>query len=192
LRHRARVTLKRRNLSVSHFLYSRHFVCLTCFSVLAGLTAHLPLVGNVSLCFALYGGLHALALVVALRAPQPLWRMALFIGVAAAISALTLRAGLIALQLLGSLPGNSRLYAALGFAAMLGALAYGILIRQLKMHPLPLSALALISLGCVAAAYVGFFTLAHDHAPGRWWLAVLWWYAFSAGLWYFDRRPSTG
>ncbi len=177
---------------MSHFLYLRHFVCLTCFTVLAGLTAHLPLAANVPLSFALYGGLHALALIVALRIPQSPWRMTIFIGVAAAISVLTLRAGLIALQLLGGLPGNSRLYAALGFAAMMGALAYGILIRQLKMHPLPASALALISLGCVAAAYVGFFTLTLGHALGRWWLAVLWWYAFSAGLWFFDRRPSTG
>jgi hypothetical protein len=177
---------------VKHFYYLRHFACLSCFSVFAGLTAHLPLASNVPLSFAMYGGLHALALVVALRAPQPPWRMALFIGVAAALSVLTLRAGLIGLQLLGSLPGNSRLYAALGFAAMLGALAYGILIRQLKMHPMPAGALVLIPLGCVAAAYAGFFTLAQGHALGRWWLAVLWWYAFSAGLWYFDRRPSTG
>lgn len=177
---------------MSHFLYLRHFVCLTCFSALAGLAAPLPVAANVSLSFALYGGLHALALVIALRARQPPWRMALFVGVAAVISVLTLQAGLLALQLLGSLSGNFRLYAALGFAAMLGALAYGILIRQLKMYPLPASALALISLGCVAAAYVGFFTLAHGHALGRWWLAVLWWYAFSAGLWYFDRRASTG
>jgi hypothetical protein len=118
--------------------------------------------------------------------------MALFVGVAAAISMLTLRVGLIALQLLGSLPGNFRLYAALGFAAMTAALAYGILIRQLMMYPFPAGALALISLGCVAAAYVGFFMLAHGLAPGRWCLAVLWWYAFSAGLWCFDRRPSTG
>ncbi len=167
-------------------------MCLTCFSVVAWLTAHLPLASNVPVSFGLYGGFHAVALVVALRAPQPPWRMALFVGVAAAISVLTLRAGLLALQLFGSLPGDFRLYAALGFAAMLGALAYGILIRQLKMSPLPASALALISLGCVAAAYVGFFTLAHSHALGRWLLAVLWWYAFSAGLWYFDRRPSTG
>jgi hypothetical protein len=177
---------------VSHFLYSRHFVCLTCFSALTGLAAHLALAANASLWFALYGGLHALALVIALRARQPPWRMSLFVGVAAGISVLTLRAGLLALQLLGSLHGNFRLYAALGFAAMLGALAYGILIRQLKIYPLPASALALISLGCVAAAYVGFFTLARGHALGRWWLAVLWWYAFSAGLWYFDRRPSMG
>ncbi len=177
---------------MSHFLYSRHFVCLTCFSALIGLAAHLPLFANVSLSFALYGGLHALALVIALRVRQPPWRMTLFVGVAAAISVLTLRAGLLALQLLGSLPGNLRLYAALGLATMLGALAYGLLIRQSKMYPFPASALALISLGCVAAAYVGFFTLAHGHGPGRWWLAVLWWYAFSAGLWYFDRRPSTG
>jgi hypothetical protein len=118
--------------------------------------------------------------------------MALFIGAAAALSVLTLRAGLIALQLSGGLPGNFRLYAALGFASMIGALAYGILIRQFKMHSLPASALALISLGCGAAAYLGFFTLTHGHALGRWWLAVLWWYAFSAGLWYFDRRPSMG
>lgn len=177
---------------MSHFLFLRHFACLTCFSVLAGLAAHLPLASNVPLSFALYGGLHALALVVSLRAPQPPWRMALFVGVAAALSVLTLRAGLIALRLTGGLPENLRLYAALGFAAMMGALAYGILIRQLKMYPLPPSALALISLGCVAAAYVGLFTLAHGHALGRWWLAVLWWYAFSTGLWYFDRRPSTG
>jgi hypothetical protein len=159
---------------------------------LAGLAAPLPLAANVSLSFALYGGFHALALVIALRARQPLWRTALFVGVAAAISVLTLQAGLHVLQLLGGLPGNFRLYAALGCAAMLGALAYGILIRQLKMYPLRASALALISLGCVAAAYVGFFTLARGHTLGRWWLAVLWWYAFSAGLWYFDRRPSTG
>jgi hypothetical protein len=177
---------------VSHLLYLRHFVCLTCFSALAWLATHLTLASNVALSFALYGGLHASALVVALRAPQPRWRVGLFIGAAAAISMLNLRAGLLALQLLGSLPGNFRLYAALGFAAMLGALTYGILIRQLKICPLPVRALALISLGCIAAAYVGFFTLAHAHALGRWWLAVLWWYAFSAGLWYFDRRPSMG
>jgi len=177
---------------VSHFLYLRHFVCLTCFSVLVGLTAHLPLADNVPLSFALYGGLHAVALSLALRARQPLWRRVLFVGVAAAISVLTLRSGLIALQLLGNLTGNSRLYAALGFASMMGALAYGILIRQLIVYPLPASALVVISVGCVAAAYVGFFALAHGHALGRWWLAVLWWYAFSAGLWYFDRRPSTG
>jgi hypothetical protein len=179
--------------SVSHFLYLRHFACLTCFSVLLGLTAHLPLAANVPLSFALYGGLHAAALSFAQRARQPPWQMALFIGAAAALSMLTLRTGLIALQLLGSnLPGNSRLNAALGFAAMMGALAYGILIRELKMHPMPARALALISLGCAAAAYVGFFTLTQGHALGRWWLAVLWWYAFSTGLWYFDRRPPTG
>ena len=133
-----------------------------------------------------------MALVLALRVKQPLWRMVVFIAIAAALSVATLQAGLIALQLFGGLPGNSRPYAALGFAAMMGGLAYGISVRQFKMHPLPASALARISLGCVAAAYVALFTLAHCHALGRWWLAALWWYAFSAGLWYFDRRPSTG
>ncbi len=175
---------------MSHFLYSRHFACLTCFTVLLGLTAHLPLAANVPLSFALYGALHAAALSFALRARHPPWRLALFIGAAGALSVLTLRAGLIALQSLGGLCGNARRYAALGFAAMIGAQAYGLLIRQLKMHPMPARVLSLISLGCVAAAYVGFFALTRGLAPGRWWLAVLWWYAFSAGLWYFDRRPS--
>ena len=173
---------------MSHFLHLRHFACLTCFSLLAGLTSSLPLASSAPLSFALYGGLHALALVVTLRAPQPLWRMVLFIGVAAALCVVTLQVALTVLPLFGGLPGDSRAYAALGLAAMTGALAYGISIRQLKMRPLPANALLLISLGCVAAAYAGFFTLAHSHVLGRWLIAVLWWYAFSAGLWYFDRR----
>ena len=175
---------------MTHFLYLRHFVCLTCFSALVGLTAHLPLADDAPLSFALYGGLHAAALAMAVRAPQPLWRMAIFVGVAAALSVVTLKAGLIALQLLGNHLGNFRLYVALGFAAMIGALAYGISIRQFKMQPLPPNALVLISLGCTAAVYLGFFTLAHCHALGRWWLAILWWFAFSAGLWFFG-RPAT-
>ncbi|MEP6883561.1 MAG: hypothetical protein ABJC66_02315 [Gammaproteobacteria bacterium] len=163
---------------------------LTCFGAAAAVATRLWPANDVSLSFALYGALHALALVLGLRTRQTLWRMALFIGVAAALSVLTLQAGFMAFKWFANLPGNSGLYAALGFAAMLGALAYGLSIRQFKMYEFPAGSMMLISLGCVAAEYGALFTLAHFHALGRWWLAVLWWYAFSAGLWYHEHpRP---
>jgi hypothetical protein len=32
------------------------------------------------------------------------------------------------------------------------------------------------------------FTGTYFHVLGPWWLAVLWWHAFSGALWYCDRR----
>jgi hypothetical protein len=49
--------------------------------------------------------------------------------------------------------------------------------------------LALISVGCLMATLAAAFTAARIQGLGLWWLAVLWWIAFSAGLWYFDTRP---
>ena len=137
------------------------------------------------------GALHASALVFALRMHQPPWRMALFVGIAAALSVASLQAGLLTLRAFGDFSGPIRVYAALALAPTFGALAYGILIRQFKFYELSACVLVLICGGCVAAAYIAFFMLAHIHALGRWWLAVLWWYAFSAGLWYGDRRQRT-
>lgn len=113
--------------------------------------------------------------------------MALFVGIAAALSVVSLQVGLIALRFAGR-HGSAGLYAALGLAALIGALAYGLSLRLLQMSELSVSALAIISGGCVVAVYVAFFMLAHLPGLGRWWLAVFWWYAFSAGLWYCERR----
>ena len=174
---------------MSRLFYRRHFAWLAAFSILLVLTNRLLLAAGISLSFAMYGALHALALALTLRVRQPVRRMVVFVGVAAALSVAALQAGLAALKLFGMLlAGNSGLYAALGFAAMLGAMSYGVSIRQFRMYELPMSELALISVGCVAASCAAFFTLVHFHALGRWWLAVLWWCAFSIGLWNCDRR----
>jgi hypothetical protein len=173
-------------MSPAHFLYTRHFLLLAGFSVAVAVVTRLHLLTDLSVCFALYGALHAGALVLALRASQPLWRSCLFIVVAAALSLMTLRVGLFAGHLSGGIPGNAALYAVLGVSAAIGALTYGILIRLFGFYELTLGGLTLIAAGCVLAAFLAFFSLAHVHFLGRWWLAVLWWYAFSGGLWFCD------
>jgi hypothetical protein len=167
----------------AHFLYVRHFLLLAGFSVLVAVLTRLRLLTDLSVCFAVYGALHASALVLALRPGQPLGRRAIFIVLAAGLSVLTLRIGLLTGHLSGGLPGNLAIYAVLGFSAVIGALAYGILIRLFGFYELTMGGLALIAAGCMLAALLAFFSLAHIHFLGRWWLAVLWWHAFSGGLW---------
>jgi hypothetical protein len=86
------------------------------------------------------------------------------------------------------LPGNVGLYTVMGFSALTGAVSYGILIRIFRMYELNAISIAVIAVGCTLATYIAAYTLAHSHSLGRWWLAVLWWYAFSGGLWHYDRR----
>jgi Flp pilus assembly protein TadB len=173
---------------MDHFRYPRHFLLLACCGLLLCLITALHLSTNVTASFALYGALHASALVLALRARQGPWRTCLFIAMAAVLSAMTLRAGIFAGQLSGALPGNATLYAVLGFSAATGAVTYGLLIRALGIYAFTSTEFAGISIGCILAACASFFILSHFHSLGRWWLAVAWWCAFSGGLWYFDRR----
>jgi hypothetical protein len=177
-------------MSSAHFFYARHFLLLAGCSVVVAAITRLHLLTDLTVCFAVYGALHASALVLALRARQPIWRRCLFIAIAAALSVMALRIGLFGGHLSGTLPGNAALYAVLGFSAVIGALSYGILIRLFGLFELTVGALALIAAGCLLAAFVALFTLAHSHSLGRWWLAVLWWYAFSGGLWFCDRRQN--
>jgi hypothetical protein len=173
---------------MDHLLYPRHFLLLACFSVLSGVMARLRISMDLFASFAMYGALHATALVLALRARQPLWRCGLFIALAAGLSVMTLRVGLFTAQRSGAIPANIALYAVFGFSAMAGAVAYAILIRLIGIFELTLRELALISCGCAVAADVAYVILAQIPSLGRWWLAVLWWFAFSSGLWYCDQR----
>jgi hypothetical protein len=173
---------------MNHFLYTRHFLLLACFSVFLGVVSRLHLTGSFPVSFALYGSLHASALVLALRARQAIWRKCLFIVIAASLSVMTLRFGIIGRQLSGTPPGIVGLYSLLGLSAVIGAVTYGILIRLFGMYALTRGSLAAIAVGCMLAAFVALFTVSHFHFLGPWWFAVLWWYAFSGGLWYFDQR----
>jgi hypothetical protein len=175
---------------MDHFFYARHFLFLTCFSVLLIIITQLSILSDLTASFALYGALHALALVITVRAQHPLWRKCLFIAIAAILSVLTLRVGIFAGQWSGTLAGNPVLYAVPAMCAVIGAVSYGILMRLLGVYELTQNSLAILSIGCALAAYVAFVTLAHAHFLGRWWLAVLWWYACSGGLLYCDRRQN--
>jgi hypothetical protein len=169
-------------------LYPRHFLLLGAFSVALAVISRLHLLSNLDASFALYGALHAAALVLSLGTHRVKWRQCLFIVFAAALCVMTLHLGTWIMHWLGRLPGNIGLYTALGVAAWVGAVTYGISIRLCGIRRLKPGSLAVIGLGCALATYVAFLTLAHVHSLGRWWLAVLWWFAFSGGLWYHDRR----
>ena len=150
--------------------------------------SRLHLLSNLDASFALYGALHAAALVLSLGTRRMPWRHCLFIVLAAALCVMTLHLGTWIMHRLGRLPGNVGLYTALGVGAWVGAVTYGISIRLWGIRRLELRSLAVIGLGCALATYAAFLTLAHFHFLGRWWLAVLWWFAFSGGLWYHDQR----
>jgi hypothetical protein len=169
--------------------YLRHFLLLGAFSVALAVISRLHLLSNLDASFALYGAGHAAALVLSLRGRRSAWRECLFIVVAAALSVITLHVGIWIMHLLGRLPGNIGLYTALGVAAWAGAVTYGISIRLWGIRLLKPRSLAVIGLGCAVATYAAFISLAHLHFLGRWWLPMLWWFAFSGGLWYHDRRP---
>jgi hypothetical protein len=177
-----------------HIVYTRHFLLLTAFGICIA-TAGLAHSGfDLSLAFAIYGALHASALVLALRVPQPLWRKCLFVAVAAVLCVMTARVGAYAGRWLATSPGGAGLYVLFGLASIIGAVAYAILVALFGFAQLTPRSLAAIAAACLAAAVIALLSLVRAHFLGPWWLAVLWWYAFSAALWYFDgpkRRPIT-
>ena len=147
--------------------YARHWLLLGCFTVVLAVLNRLHLFDRPFASFAMYGALHALALVLALRSPKPLCRKCLFVAIAAFLSMVTLCVGI---------AGRPR------------ALTYGILIRLCWVRTLTWGWLATISSSCMLATFLAFFTLNQFPLLGRWWLAALWWYTLSGGLWLCEKR----
>jgi hypothetical protein len=168
--------------------YPRHFSLLTAFAALTCVSSRVSFPGSLSIAFALYGALHATALIFSLRVPPPVRRTRLFIATAAVLSAMMFHLGLLGIHLWTQMPEGVGAYVVLGFASVTGALTYGISIRMFGLYRLKLVMLATISLGCVSASFLALLILSVFPFLGPWWLAVLWWYAFSGGLWYCDRR----
>jgi len=171
-----------------HFRYAWHFLLLTGFAAFTGVVSRWFVPNDLSVSFAWYGAFHALALVLSPNARASLVRSCLFVGTAAALSAMTFYVGMLGTHLLTGLVRDAGPYAALGIAAVTGAVTYGISIRIFGLYKLTAGALAVISVGCLSACLLALFTLSRFHVPGPWWLAVFWWYAFSGGLWVCDRR----
>ncbi len=149
--------------------------------------AQLHVSGPIVVSFAIYGALHAAALIMSLRARQSLRRVSLFIVLSAALSGVVVRIGIAGMQVSGPLPAYLTAYVVLGFSSMTGAVGYAVLVRLFAISGLGPREVVVISIACMSATHLAIFTLKHSHFIGSWWLAVLWWYAFSISLWYFDR-----
>jgi hypothetical protein len=178
--------------SRKHLFYRRHFLLLTVFGicVITASLAHATL--DLLLSFAVYGALHAAALVLALRVAEPFWRKCVFVAVAAVLCVLTVRIGVYAGRWLAISTAGAGLYLLFGLTSVIGAAAYGILVAAFGFAQLTARSLAAIAAGCLFATTIAVFSLLRAHFLGPWWLAVLWWYAFSAGLCCFDgsaQRP---
>ena len=171
-----------------HLHYPRHFGVLGAATVIMLLLRQGDLLGNsLLITFALDGVAHACAIVVSLRAPTTrLARKAAFLAIAAALSILTLYVGIIGLELFAALPGNGRLYGVLGLCSLSGAITYGSLLRMFWIPILSSRNILTMAIVCLLATSFAFFARAYSQVLGAWWLASAWWFAFSAGLWYFD------
>ncbi len=177
---------------MGHFYYARHFSVLLAAVVVLFLLGQWDVLNDsLIVSFALNGALHASSLTLALRSPQSLVRKIIFIAVAAALSVLTMYVGITGLVLFAVVPGNERLYSVLGLCSWSGAITYGSLIRIVWIRQLPSRRILAMSFLCIAATSLAFFIRTYTDFLGAWWLAGVWWFTFSGGLWFFDTHPDS-
>jgi hypothetical protein len=174
---------------MGHLHYARHFGVIAAATVILFFLGHWSLLSDsLIVTFAINGALHASAIVLTLRAPESLSRKSIFVAIAAALSVLTLYVGIIGLVLFAVLPGTERLYVVLGVCSLSGAITYGSAVRMFWMRKLSSRLILGMSALCVLVTSLGFFARTYNASLGNWWLAAVWWFAFSGGLWYFDTR----
>ncbi|HEX3948542.1 MAG TPA: hypothetical protein VHW95_01685 [Steroidobacteraceae bacterium] len=176
---------------MGHFHYARHFGVLGAATVVLFLLGHWNLLADSLVgSFAINGALHAGALALTLRSPQSLLRKACFIVLAAALSVFTMYVGIVGLVLFAAVPGNARLYLVLGLCSLTGALTYGSLVRMFWIRRFSARLILAMAFLCLPAASLGFFARTYSDFLGGWWLAAVWWFAFSGALCFFDTHPN--
>lgn len=176
---------------MGHLYYARHFGVLGAATVVLFLLGHWDLISDsLIVSFAISGALHACTVLLALRSPQSLLRKFCFVGLAAALSVFTMYVGIMGLVLFAVVPGNERLYLVLGLCSLTGAITYGSLIRLFWIRNFSSRLILAMAVLCVPATFLGFFAKTHADFLGGWWLAAVWWFAFSGALWFFDTHAN--
>jgi hypothetical protein len=173
------------------FRYPRHFALLAWLAVLlAAGNRWLPVHGPVA-WFGLYGALYSLALAVAVRRPQPLWRKGQFVLIGASLCVSNVIVGIDASRLPGVLVAAAGTSGILMVCAGLGAASYAILVCIIWRVTLTPLAIASITVLC-SLATLGIAALHVVLRSSGLWVALAWWFAFSLGLWYHDglRKPA--
>jgi len=169
--------------------FRRHFVLLAIASVLLIALREAPSLLNSELNYPLYGVLHALTVVGALRRPIPAFEIGLFVVAGAILSLGAFYAGIYLGGALGALaPGGRAVYAMFALGSAVGALTYGLTVRLLWLRQLSYTSIALIAAGCTSAT-IATIPVATD---GKFLDAILtltWWWTFSALLWTQTVRP---
>jgi hypothetical protein len=173
-----------------HLHYTRHFTLLVCVAALLIVTSRWRASPGAAYAFAIYGALHASLLAASLRDRQPLGLQILFVAIAALVCMLIARLGLYGIRVAGRLSGIAGPLLLLGVLSGVGALGYGILIRQFWIRDLSLDAFGITAFFCVLAVCAALIVGNHYQVLGGLWLAIPWWFAFSAGLCYYENRRS--
>jgi hypothetical protein len=171
--------------------YTRHFVLLLAMAVgLAGALRLLPPGALLSPSgfasqFALYGALHALALVSSLTARPSIERQIALVAAAAAMSAATAWLGLMLVRGMSGLSGPGPIIIT---AAALGAGAYAHTILCVLRVSLGVRSALCISLACATAVAGAYPWVTHFPGAAGLGLAIPWWLAFSAAFALQDAR----
>jgi hypothetical protein len=178
----------RRSIEGGQLYYGRHLVLLACAAAMLIVANPLPRWSGLFLSFALYGALHASTLVLALRSPQSMAQSAMFIGIAAGLSAFAALLGFYGARFVGVFPGMMGAALLLALASSLGAASYGLTLRLFWMPDFSRRAIATTALGCALVTSVILITGIYSQTIGKLWFVLLWWFAFSGGLWYHHGR----
>ena len=167
--------------------YAPHFTLLACVAAVLAATNRWSTAPGAVAYFGVYGALHSSMVAVTLRISQPLWRKLLFVVMSSCLSMLSVTLSAYASRLIGRLPGMAGPALLLTLSSGLGAASYTVLIQHYFSADLVRYALPSITLGCILATLAVFLSGIYLRGGGLW-FAAFWWFAFSTGLWYHDRR----